>query len=219
MPTGQRPNPPAHVAHFAVRGTVLGGSTWANTFWLRNGNAQTPTQSDFQSVVVDAAAQWNNNFKGLLSNQLTINDVTGLYYGPTGGELFGETVLNQQGGDTEPSTPANVAACIGFTVQQHYRGGHPRMYLAGIGLSKLQDPSHFSTAFVTACVQAANAMNNGLNQTSHGNFSSSKMGIVSFVLRKEWRNPPVFRDFITNAAHMDARVDSMRRRLGRDIPP
>jgi len=72
---------------------------------------------------------------------------------------------------------------------------------------------------VNSCVQGAKDFHVGVDAISQGLFSSSKLGIVSFVLRKEWRAPPVFRDFTLGAAHADERIDSMRRRLGRDIPP
>jgi len=36
------------------------------------------------------------------------------------------------------------------------------------------------------------------------------------VLRKAWRTPPVFRDFVPGGATVDSRIDTQRRRLGPD---
>jgi hypothetical protein len=39
---------------------------------------------------------------------------------------------------------------------------------------------------------------------------------VSFQLHKDWRDPPVFRDYTPGAAVVDSRIDTQRRRVGPD---
>jgi hypothetical protein len=63
---------------------------------------------------------------------------------------------------------------------------------------------------------AANNFLLAVNAISTANASDLHLGVVSFVLRGEWRDPPVFRDFTPAAAKVDARIDSQRRRLGPD---
>jgi hypothetical protein len=45
--------------------------------------------------------------------------------------------------------------------------------------------------------------------------ASLEHGVVSFVNDGAWRTPPLFRRFLVGA-HVDSRVDTMRRRLGPD---
>jgi len=85
--------------------------------------------------------------------------------------------------------------------------------------SQLADVRSFTPAYVGSVATSANDFHTDINEINRGAIQSVKLGIVSFVLRKEWRSPPVFRDFIPGQAHCDTRVDSMRRRVGRDIPP
>jgi len=192
---------------------------WANTFWVRNGNAQTPTPAEFQAYVVDFMGAYATYFPPRLVAGWQTGGATGLYYGPAGAEVAASATQSAPGALAVPSAPANVAACIGWAVQQHYRGGHPRTYLCGIPNNEFATAKTFSSAFITAVTLAANNFQNLVNSSSRGNMSAVKLGVVSFVLRKEWRSPPVFRDFVVPGAHMDNRVDSMRRRLGRDLPP
>lgn len=218
MPTGQRPDPPAHTIHITALGT-LDGFPWANTFWLRNGNAQTPVQADFTTVVNNFGSKYVTNFLPHLSHTLIMSEFSALYYETGGASLAAAVGYSTIGGDPGNTAPANVSCCIGWRVQAHYRGGHPRTYLAGIPTSKFANSRQFSTAYASAVAGSAAAFHREVNGLSAGALSSLKLGIVSFVLRKEWRNPPVFRDFIIDSAHVDPRIDSMRRRLGRDIPP
>ena len=213
-----RPNPPAHVMHMAVLGLVS-GFPWANTFWVRNGNAQTPSQADFTNFTGNFATTFQTYLLPHLSNQLHTVEVTGLYYGPTGGELAAAVSFDHPGGKTAGAMPMSVSCCIGWRVQAHYRGGHPRTYLAGIPSDSFANPRQFLPAYVAGVASSAADFHTAVNNNVAGLLSSLKLGTVSFINKKQWREPPVFRDFITASAHVDPRIDSQRRRLGRDIPP
>ena len=205
--------------HFTVTGLVTNDSPWANVFWVRNGNAQIPSPADFDAMTLAMTQAYISHFIPLLSSQLHVSDVKALYYGPDGADLAAEVGSTQVGSDAASSLPASVALAVGWAVQQHYKGGHPRTYLSGIPSSKVSTSRHFTQAFVDSAVSAANAFHQDVNDESHGLISGCKLGTVSFVLRKAWRAPPVFRDFTPARAHADIRIDSMRRRVGRDIPP
>jgi hypothetical protein len=204
--------------HLAVLGTV-GDAPFANTFWVRNGNAITPSQGDLTAWVSNFGLYYRNRILPHLSSSVVLSEVTALYYDTNGAELAAAVSETGNGGVTGPVTPANVSLCIGWRVQQHYRGGHPRTYLPGIPQAEVATARLFNAAYVGLVVQSASDFHGDVNNTPGGNIQGAKLGIVSFVLRKEWRNPPVFRDFVYPSAHGDPRIDSMRRRLGHDIPP
>lgn len=215
MPEGQRPDPPAHCARFAVNGT-LESARWTNVFWVRNGRGTTPSAGDFQAFCDDVLAGYKNTLTHLQGIRSITQECTGLYYGPTGGILAAVSTGGQAGNQGGDVLPASVALCIGWRVQQHYRGGHPRTYVAGQTTDHLQDSTTWTSGHTDSARDNANAFLTWINGRSHGDFSDPHLGTVSFVLRKAWRDPPVFRDYIPGAAFVDSRVDTMRSRLGPD---
>jgi len=206
------------VAHFTVIGS-LSGFPWANTFWMRNGNAQTPSQTDFTGVTNAFGELFKSRLLPVLSSETTIVECVGLYYDGTGAIMEGATSHTGAGANAGGTFPLNVSLCIGWRVQAHYKGGHPRTYLAGIPLSAKQNARTFTSTYVSQVAGNAASFHDDVNAMNTGLWSSGKLGIVSFVNRKEWRTPPIFRDFIPSSAHCDVRIDSQRRRLGRDLPP
>lgn len=216
MPDPPRPNPPAHVARLTVEGASA-GVVWANIFWIRNGGGQSPGVTDFQAFLADVGQSYNDHFSQNFYVGVTVADVAGIYYGPTGGDLGGEYALNTVGSKASNPMPNNAATCISWHVQQRYKGGHPRTYLPITDISSQQDARSWKTTYVSDVAAHANSFHSEINAMTHGQLTDLHLGTVSFVLRKEWRSPPVFRDFTLDAATVDTRIDSMRRRLGPDI--
>jgi hypothetical protein len=194
---------------------VCDTSPSANVFWVRNGNASQPTFTDLNSVAADVANAFVNLLPNL-SERWHGNGASWLYWDPSGEASGGEVPFNVAGGSTGPVAAANVACCITWQVQTHYKGGHPRTYLAGIPDTGIQDNTTWVTAYRVNIAAAANQFHFAVNAISHGAFSSSHLGTVSFQLNKLWRDQPVFRDFVHPNATVDSRIDSQRRRLGRD---
>jgi hypothetical protein len=190
---------------------------WANVFWVRNGNSQTPGLTDFQAFLADFGVRYWDAFGSHMHPGITTSEVIGLYYGPTGGDLGSQATFNHAGTGGGGGLPNNVAQCISWSLTQRYKGGHPRTYLPAPGDVALQDSRLYLASQTGAVTAAANTFHGQVNGLTHGALSDIHLGTVSFVLRGQWRTPPVFRDFVLNGARMDARIDSMRRRLGRDI--
>lgn len=216
MPTGARPNPPAFTLRLAFSGRY-GPCTWANVIWVRNGGTANPSGGDLSSFASNMANSYHTHFMNLLSNALVLERVSVLNYsqlGETTGADFEGSLL---GADSGASFPGNVAACVSWSLNQRYKGGHPRTYLCGIPISALQDAKSYKTTFIDSVRNAANAFHADVNAYNQGALGQLHLGTVSFILRKEWRNPPVFRDYIPAAAQVDARVDTQRRRLGPDV--
>lgn len=205
--------------HVTVAGTYGADTPVANTFWVRNGAGTAPSQSEFDAFLTHFVNQYEQYFAPQLSNQMAWTNVDGLYYVPGGISVAGQRTTAATGGKAGAHLPANCAICVGWTVQAHYKGGHPRTYLPGPAGDQVQGGRRFLQAYCDAVKVAANNFLGGVNGYAGTTINNVHLGVVSFVLRKEWRSPPVFRDFNPNGAHVDARIDSQRRRLGRDIPP
>lgn len=219
MPAGARPDPPAHSVRVIVAGTYGGDTPVANTLWVRNGMGAAPSVADFDAFLQDVGDKFVSRFKGLTSAAMAWTNADGYYYDATGIALAASRTLTGAGTQSALPLPASVALCIGWQVQQHYKGGHPRTYLVGPDSGQLVGGRRFTTALTTSAVASANGFHNDVNAMSHGGIAFCRLGVVSFVNKKAWRSPPVFRDYVTGGAHCDTRVDTQRRRLGRDVPP
>jgi len=219
MPEGSRPDPPANSIRLVVGQTFGADTPVANTLWVRNGSAVTPSQGDLDGLCDYVGTIWKNRFLPQLSNALVLTNVDAWYYGAGGIALAAARSVSGTGGKAGVALPSNVALCVGWNVQQHYKGGHPRTYLAGPAADQLTGGRRFQQSYVDAVRGAANGFETDFSLVNLGGLGTLKLGVVSFVNKNAWRTPPIFRDFTANGAHVDSRVDSMRRRLGRDIPP
>lgn len=218
MPAPPRPDPPADVCHVAISGNISTTTPWANIFWFRNGAGTTPTQGDLDLTIDGILAAYKAQFLPSLGTAVSLQRAIALYYGASGGILSSDRSTTGSGARAAAVLPSNCAICVSWAIPAHYRGGHPRTYLPGPTIDTLATPRTFSPSYPTEIAGKANAFITAVNAIVHGAISDVHLGTVSFVLRKAWRTPPVFRDFTPTGAHCDARVDSMRRRLGRDIP-
>jgi hypothetical protein len=216
MPPPPRPNPPRDVAHLVVHGSQS-GVPWANTFWVRNGNLQTPTVSNFAAIVDAVRSYWVSAFIEHIGTGATVEGCDGLYYGATGLELGVNEPHTDTGSMSGSVLPSQVSCGISWTVQAAYKGGHPRTYLPPPSQNALLSTRLFNPSFQAAVAGAANQFLANINVLKAGELDDLHLGTVSFVHQKQWRTPPVFRDFVPGRATVDQRIDTQRRRLGRDI--
>lgn len=218
VPQPPRPAPPGHVARFAING-FFGTSPWTNVFWVRNGAAVTPSPAAFASITQQILDRYGETLMSLQSSGSQTTDCSGLYYEPNGEVLGFDASGIHFGQHNEDQMPASMAACLGWRVNQRYKGGHPRTYIGGMHRGAFANPRGLAPAFVSTVISNGNAFHVAVNNLGSGDFNDAHLGTVSFVLRGAWRTPPVFRDFVPGAAHCDQRIDTQRRRLGADPPP
>lgn len=184
--------------------------------WFRNGNAQVPGATDFETFVQAATNKFHDFFVVKMAIPVIFEGATALYYEPSG-EALGVNVPDGRAGTASGTPlPANVALCVSWQVAQHYRGGHPRTYVTGQTSNATTDSTTWTPAHIADIHAAANNFHADMNTASAGAIGDVHLGTVSFVLRNEWRAPPVFRDYIPGGAVVDSRIDTMRRRLGAD---
>lgn len=218
MPEPPRPDPPAHSIHVQCRGIIGANNRWANTFWIRNGASTTPGAGDLQNYCSQVHSLYVVEFLPHVSSLVTLESTNMIYYGGGGLQIGADHAQNNVGGLTSTPLPANISCCISWGLQQRYKGGHPRTYLPPPQQDKFVAPNLWDTQYVADVLAAAGGFITGINSSSVGPMNNMHLGVVSFVLKNAWRNPPVFRDFTPGAQSVDRRVDSQRRRLGRDLP-
>src|SRR6266576_1015206 len=181
-----RPNPPQHVAHLVVHG-VTAGVTWANVFWVRNGNLSTPNLEDFEAFLHDVAQLYVSRFGSHMTTGVTLDGVTGLYWGATDIDLGSEAPFPYVGAAGTEGLPNNTATCISWKVQAHYKGGHPRTYLPPTDIGNRLDGRLYKPTYVADVQDKANAFIDDIHGLTHGEMSDLHLGTVSFVQRKAWR--------------------------------
>jgi len=217
VPLPPRPSPPDHTMRVALAGTNGSGSRWANVFWVRNAGGNTPSDTELNSLAAFIYGRYISHFGPQMNVNVTVQGCQIIYYGPAGLQIGGGHVENTLCSQVGQALPASAAICISWRVAQRYRGGHPRTYLPGMSTASMQDVTKWVATYADAVRVSADQFHLDINTHTAGTFGPFHLGTVSFVLRNEWRSPPVFRDFTPASALVDTRIDTQRRRLGPDV--
>jgi len=173
----------------------------------------TPTAvGDLQTLANTVRSSWVTNVIPLQSNSLTLTDcvVTDLT-NDTGASAT--STGSNVGGLASAASPANTAVCWSWKISNRYRGGHPRTYIAGLAQANVLNANTLTAAHVTAHAAAAAAVRTAVNALVIG-ATTWQLCCVSYYKNKALR--PVGINFIYTGVSVDSRIDSQRRRLGRD---
>lgn len=214
--TEPRPDPPTRSCKLEFVGTYR-EANWANVMWLYlTGNGVIP--HDWQVDLADAAFNaYKAYFLTEISFEVELNFArVNIWDGPDVSQAI-STETASPGLKLDPGLPANVAICVSWPLAVHYRGGHPRTYLPGVTQASLDGTTRVLAAYASDVATRANQFHTAMEVIPPtATVSSVEHGTMSFQSKKQWRTPPVFRR-IALGAHVDTRLDSQRRRLGRDI--
>ena len=215
MPTGPRPEPPTRFCKLVYQGTWQ-DAVWANVMWLfltGSGVITVPELNDLANECSDAYA---TRFLPHLNNSVVLNSTKVVLYAGGGDVFEGVASVGGTGGDTGSSMPANVATCITWQIAPHYRGGHPRTYLPGTPFPARNTMTKWTSSWITSITSAANSFHSDLEAISgvSSGITQVEHGVASFVRSNAWRTPPVF--YRIASGTVDSRIDTQRRRVGRD---
>lgn len=199
------------VAKIIVKQTI--GSVNVFNILHADGGAGTGwTSTELNSLASAVRSAWVTNVLPLQHTQLNLNDVQTIDLasdtGPSGvatGANAGTATLNY--------LSANAAVTWSWTISRRYRGGHPRTYIAGIPFSAITNPNSITATAQSAHAAAAAAIRTAVNgvTTSAG---TAKLACVHYYRNKVLLSTPLVSQ-ITGVT-VDTRIDSQRRRLGRD---
>lgn len=194
---------------------IYGTLPWANIVWLNTTAVGEPSPANLNSLAQFIGSAWGSNLVTHMHTSVSITQCEVSWYRGSGDLLKGFASLALSGAATGQQFPAQVAASIGWLMNASYKGGHPRNYLPGVSATMVTTNNTLSPTFVSSLTAGGNTFRTNVNSYTNPSFSSVQLGCMSFIRNKAWRTPPVFIPFI--GAHTDARVDTQRRRLGRDI--
>lgn len=213
MPTGPRPDPPTRCCKLTFSGD-LDGYPWANVMWLYFTGSGEITLSALEAVADACSSSYGSRFAGQLAESWELTSTQLVLYSTGDEPLEAQSLLVQAGTNDIVPAPMNVALCISWHIAPHYRGGHPRNYICGLGGNQIANPTTWESSTLLAFDAAAAAFHGDLESITQDGIASTEHGVVSFVRDGDWRTPPVF--YRIQQGHVDSRIDSQRRRLGRD---
>jgi hypothetical protein len=131
------------------------------------------------------------------------------------------STMNHPG--THPGTgslPLNVAMVQSYVIQVRYRGGHPRTYWPAGVPSDIQTGHLWTTAFLANANTAATGWVGDINLIALGGGTLQHCA-VSYFHGKDSLGKPIVRVtplvFPTTSTLVHGRVDTMRRRLGKEV--
>lgn len=220
MPISLGPLPDALAScRVQVSGTC-GGLPWLNQYYLSY-TGTPPTKTVLDSVSNRIGAIWTNRQAQALNSQWVLQSVVVRDIASRTGN-FSVHGMSYTGINVQGMLPNNCAVCISFTVNYSYRGGHPRMYVCGLNSTDTTNGHSFQSSFLNEWANLMTGWMSDHNTMTYGP-NSFQLQMVSYythdpVTKQQMYHPggPKYYPITGYAIH--PRVDSMRRRLGKDSP-
>lgn len=199
------------VAKIIVKQT-LASQNMFNIFHADGGAGTGWSATELNALAAAVRSSWVTNVLPLQSNTVILNEVTAIDLASDIGASGIATGTNA-GTNVSFAQPANSAVCWSWQIARRYRGGHPRTYIGGLCANQVSNPSSITSAAQTSHAAAAAALRTAVNgvTTSAG---TAKLAVVHYYRAKVLLETPLVSQI--SGVSVDTRIDSQRRRLGRD---
>jgi hypothetical protein len=194
-----------------MKGT-FGGANWANVHHITFG-------TDFLTAAAASALAtgfrnaWNAQIYARLHSSVTLQSVTVQDLGSDLGAI-GVNSTPASGIQSGTANAANVALCVSWQHGRHYRGGHPRTYYPGTITTDMTNPTTWAATTLSSWQTTINAYLAAINALSGSGYGPVALSVVHYKMHGSVLADPLV-DPITGAS-IDSRIDSQRRRLGKD---
>lgn len=218
-PLGPLPDVP-QVIQFVMSGTH-NSYLWANVGYLQYSGIA-PAVADLQAIGTNIGNAWNTNVAPLCHANVTMNAVSLVDLTNRGAAIASITGLAHPGTRAGSDNPNQVAIVISWKINRRYRGGHPRSYWPAGVAADITVGRTWTSTFQTLCTTNARAFRTALNAITYGS-STCKMVSVNFYTHDPTTGKPIYMSPVPppytiqdGIAH--GRVDTQRRRLGKETP-
>lgn len=185
--------------------------------WLTTEATGVPDSADVDGLASALYSAYATAFAPHLSNWWHLSRCNVTYF-PAGTEVvvYGSHEADTPGAVSEPAPgSASVAAVISWVANVYWRGGKPRTYVAGVPLSMYDGTTQLKAAFQTSLDTAAGSFLTAVNALVPTPFTSVTLSLMSFFSKKVGATRP--QAFPIAGAKVGSRIDSQRRRLGKEI--
>lgn len=181
-------------------------------FW--HYNAPTLITGDINSLCALAATAWQTNLASVHGVPCVLTRVQGIDLRARDAAQGGVDVsyAGTMGGVPYPTSTSAVCS---WKVNYRWRGGHFRSYMPVGTAGNITAGRLWSTGFLTSLNTAVDAFRNALNGMTVGGTGGHLSG-VRYVVDKVPLSTPLDLPIVDSTVHQ--RVDTQRRRLGREVP-
>ncbi len=201
--------PVAQVIKVVVKGAQEG--PWNNIFHLQY-SGLAPNSSNLNTMAGTILANYTAAFAPILNTAVAIEECQ-LADLTSATAAIGQASVTTTGTRVGANNPASVAAVISWSINLRYRGGHPRSYIPAGCQEDLAGFTSWTPAFITQLDAAAGSFLTSMNALTTGS-TTYKLCIVSYSSNNAPRPQPL--PFQIQGHSVDSRVDTQRRRLGKD---
>lgn len=179
-----------------------------------------PSATALKELCNDALGVWDTNFSAILNTTVSLNTVRGLDLSAPDAPQSASDVPAAVGDLVGTPLPVNVAMCISWLVNYRWRGGHIRTYLPAGATQSVSNGNSWSATALTNGRLAVSGFLSGMNAMTAGAVSGKLVGVRRFQTTVAGQpptqiTPPLVLPIVGSI--VDSRLDSARRRLGRDV--
>lgn len=217
-PLGPLPDAP-QIIQYTMSGTH-NGYPWVNVAYLQY-TGIAPAVADLNSIGTAIGNAWNTNVAPLCHANVTMSAVNLVDLTNRAAAISAVTGLNHPGTRAGTDTSNQVACTVSWKINHRYRGGHPRSYWPAGVLGDITNGRTWTSTFQNLVTANAGAFRTALNAITYGS-STVRMVSVNFYTHDPttgkpiYVNPPVPYTIQSGLCH--GRVDTQRRRLGKETP-
>jgi hypothetical protein len=210
-----RPWPTTGGTRIAVEGLTAQGVNWANIFWAGSGLSTAPTVAQLNTFAQSFYGAFNTHLWALMGKDANLERCVVNWYGAQPVQIVGEYSAVTAGGSSNDTEVDSLSACISWTIGATWRGGKPRTYMAALPTEAFGTSNTLDSSWVTTLESGASAFRTAVNALQIVAPTDVTLGCMSFFSGNAPR--PVANFFPFSASTVHPRIDSMRRRLGREI--
>jgi hypothetical protein len=164
--------------------TGLGGSR----FFISYTSTTAPSTTDLTSFAADVRSHFSTDFAALMSSAFSLISVTCQDMNSSSG-FVGEDTTAVAGTNTHAANPAEVCTVINFKINEHYRGGRPRIFLPLGTNNDLENAQQWNSTFTTAVDTAWGSWLTTLSAFTSSSFDTDQH--VAALLYKGYILPPI----------------------------
>lgn len=209
-----RPWPEANTIRVAFEGQTAKAVNWANIFWSGTSLAGTPTPAQCASLASTLYGIYNTHIWTLLGKDANLLRCVVNFYGGPPMQVVGDHLATTAGGSANNTEVDSLSAAISWTIPATWRGGKPRTYLAALPTEAFGDSNTLDSGFVSDVESGAAAFLTAWNGSSVAPFGALGLGCMSFFSGNAPRAAGTLFQYTASTVH--PRIDSMRRRLGKE---
>lgn len=210
--------PVPHVLRVRLAGQIASVSPW-NVLLHWNYSGTQPTSPQLNTICQAFADAWNVHLGPVHHTGVTLSTVEAWDL-TSPDAAIGTAPVSHAGDLTGTALPAQVAVCVSWKVNYRWRGGHPRSYFPAGSSNSTTNQRNWTNLAVQSFETAVNGWFGAMNAVTTGavtgrlcvvrRYSTLEVGQPPTEL-----TPPLVLDFVS--FDVDTRIDTQRRRLGRDV--